>query len=160
MFAEEFLDVRANSRRSPAGLIILPMKNFDRNFTVLCAAVMALALLISSAMAATLSDNDKQFLAGYEKIRAALAADDLSTAKAAAKDIGDEGSELGNAASLKDARAGFEKLTSRAKTLAAGQSGYYVAHCPMLKKDWVQTSEKISNPYGGKDMATCGEIQK
>jgi len=30
----------------------------------------------------------------------------------------------------------------------------------MLKKDWVQTSEKIGNPYYGKEMAGCGEIKK
>jgi len=58
------------------------------------------------------------------------------------------------------ARATFEKLSDKAKQLAAGQSGYYVVHCPMLNKDWVQTSEKIANPYYGKEMATCGEIKK
>lgn len=30
----------------------------------------------------------------------------------------------------------------------------------MVKKDWVQTSEKISNPYAGKEMLTCGSIKK
>ena len=44
--------------------------------------------------------------------------------------------------------------------MAAGQSGYYVVNCPMVKKDWVQISEKIGNPYYGKEMATCGEIKK
>lgn len=136
------------------------MRNFNRDLTIVLSSLTAFSCVISFAMAAALSDNDKQFLAGYEKVRAALAADDLSTAKAAAKEIGDEGSEITKAASLKDARAGFEKLSTRAKTIVAGQSGYYVAHCPMLKKDWVQTSEKISNPYGGKEMVTCGDIQK
>jgi hypothetical protein len=136
------------------------MKNFNRDLAIGLASLTAFACVISFAMAATLSGNDKQFLAGYERVRAALAADDLSTAKAAVKEIGDEGSEIAKAASLKDARTGFEKLSNRAKALVAGQSGYYVMHCPMLKKDWVQTSEKISNPYGGKEMVTCGEIQK
>jgi hypothetical protein len=136
------------------------MKNFNRDLAIVLAGLTAFACAISFAMAATLSDNDKQFLAGYEKVRAALAADDLSTAKAAAKEIGDGGGEITKAASLKDARASFEKLSTRAKAIVAGQSGYYVAHCPMLKKDWVQTSDKISNPYGGKEMVTCGEIQK
>jgi hypothetical protein len=110
--------------------------------------------------AAPLSDADKQFLARYEKVRNALAADDLAAARTAAGDLGDEGAELSKSSSLKDARAAFEKLSNKAKQLAAGQSGYYVAHCPMLKKDWVQTSEKIANPYGGKEMVTCGEIKK
>lgn len=130
------------------------------NFRTLLAAVIASTLIALSAQAANLSDKDKQFLAGYDKVHTALAADDLASAKSAAKHLGDEGSDIAKAESLKDARAGFEKVSSRAKTLVTGQSGYYVAHCPMLKKDWVQTSEKISNPYGGQDMLTCGEIRK
>jgi hypothetical protein len=30
----------------------------------------------------------------------------------------------------------------------------------MLKKDWVQTSETITNPYSGSKMLHCGEIEK
>src|SRR5438270_5994014 len=105
--------------------------------------------------AAPLSDADQQFLARYEKVRNGLAADDLGAAKTAAGDLGDEGADLAKSSSLKDARAAFEKLSDKAKQLAAGQTGYYVAHCPMLKKDWVQTSEKIANPYWGKEMVTC-----
>src|SRR5437764_5693535 len=119
-----------------------------------------LALTSATAGAATLSDKDKQFLAGYEKAHTALAADDLSSAKAAGSDLGTEGAELSKSSSLKDARAAVEKLSVKAKQLAAGQSGYHVYHCPMLKKDWVQTSMTISNPYGGKGMVGCGEIQK
>ena len=124
------------------------------------AAAIAITAIAVSAQAANLSDKDKQFLTGYEKVHTALAADDLSAAKSAAKDLGEEGSDIAQAGSLKDARAGFEKLSNRAKTLVAGQSGYHVAHCPMLNKDWVQTSTTISNPYGGKEMVGCGEIQK
>jgi hypothetical protein len=122
-------------------------------FAVICAS-------LSSASAAPLSDKDKQFLSAYEKAHTALAADDLNGAKAAAIDLGNEGAELSKSSSLKDARAAFEKLSAKAKQLAAGQSGYYVYHCPMLKKDWVQTSTTVANPYAGKDMVSCGEIQK
>ena len=124
------------------------------------AATIAITAIAVSAQAANLSDKDKQFLAGYEEVHTALVADDLSTAKSAAKDLGEEGSDIAQAGSLKDARAGFEQLSNRAKTLVAGQSGYHVAHCPMLNKDWVQTSTTIANPYGGKEMVGCGEIQK
>jgi hypothetical protein len=124
-------------------------------FTALCVA-------FTSAIGAAgpLSESEKQFLVAYEKARTALAADDLSGAKAAANDLGAEGGDLAKSNSLKEARAAFEKLSEKAKQLAAGQPGYYVVHCPMLKKDWVQTSEKIANPYYGKEMATCGEIKK
>ena len=114
----------------------------------------------ATMQAAPLSETDKQFLARYEKVRSALAADDLGAARTAAGDLGEEGVSLAKSSLLKDARAAFEKLSDKAKQLAAGQTGFYVVHCPMLKKDWVQTSEKIANPYFGKEMATCGEIKK
>ena len=123
-------------------------------------AAVCLALTSATANAATLSDKDKQFLAGYEKAHTALAADDLNGAKAAGGDLGTEGAELSNSSSLKDARAAFEKLSAKAKELAAGQPGYYLYYCPMLKKDWVQTSTTTANPYAGKDMVGCGQIQK
>ena len=123
----------------------------------LIAVCIAFAGLIE---AAPLSDADQQFLARYEKVYRALALDDLAAAKTAAGDLGDQGAELAKSSSLKDARAAFEKLSDKAKQLAAGQSGYYVVHCPMLKKDWVQTNEKIANPYYGKAMSACGEIKK
>jgi hypothetical protein len=110
--------------------------------------------------AESLSDYDKQFLAVYEKVRSALVADDLGGARAAANDLRDDGVTLAKSSSLKEARVAFEKLSEKAKKLAAGQSGYYVVNCPMLKKDWVQSSEKIGNPYYGKEMASCGEIRK
>ena len=128
--------------------------------TTLLSAAIAFGLSASLGHAADLSDQDKKFLTSYEKIHIALAADDLAGAKAAAADLGDSGSDIAKANTLTDARAGFEKLSSHAKTVAADQSGYHVAHCPMLNKDWVQTSTTIANPYGGKEMIGCGEIQK
>ena len=110
--------------------------------------------------AAELSNTNKQFLEGYEKVRSALAADDLAAAKTAAGLLGQEGAPLSKSTSLTEARKAFEKLSDKAQHVASGQSGYYIVTCPMLKKDWVQTSEKIANPYYGKEMATCGEIKK
>lgn len=136
------------------------MKKTINNFRTVLATTIAITAIAISGQAANLSDKDKQFLSGYEKVHTALAADDLFTAKSAAKDLGEGGNDIAQAGSLKDARAGFEKLSNRAKTLVAGQSGYHVAHCPMLNKDWVQTSTTIANPYGGKEMIGCGEIQK
>ena len=131
----------------------------DKLTTLFCAAI-AFAVIASLGQAANLSDQDKQFLTSYEKIHTALAADDLAVAKSAAAELGDPGSDIANAKSLQEARSAFEKLSHQAKTKIAGQSGYYVAHCPMLNKDWVQTSTTISNPYGGKEMIGCGEIKK
>jgi hypothetical protein len=135
------------------------MKKSIHKLRMLLAAVIAIAALCSG-LAANLSDKDKQFLAGYEKVHAALVADDLVGVKKAAADLGPAGASLGKSDSLKEARDAFEKLSAQAKQLAAGQPGYHVFHCPMLNKDWVQTSTTISNPYGGKEMVGCGEIQK
>jgi hypothetical protein len=136
------------------------MKISKGKLTTLFAAAIAFVMIASFGHAANLSDQDEKFLTSYEKIHVALAADDLSGAKSAAAELGDLGSNIARANSLKNARIGFEKLSAQAKTIVAGQSGYHVAHCPMLNKDWVQTSTTISNPYGGKEMMGCGEIQK
>jgi hypothetical protein len=135
----------------------MKMPRINRFITFMAGCVALTAGLVE---AGPLADADKQFLARYEKVRWALSADDLGAAKTAAGDLGEEGAELAKSSSLKDARAAFETLSEKAKQLAAGQSGFYVVHCPMLNKDWVQTSEKIANPYYGKEMATCGEIKK
>ena len=111
------------------------------------------------ARAAELGQEDKQFLAGYEKARAALAADDLASAKKAGSELGEPGVALANSDTIKTARAEFSKLSDRAVTLAKDQAGYHVMHCPMLKKDWVQTSKEVANPYAGKAMLTCGEVK-
>jgi hypothetical protein len=136
------------------------MKISQHKLTTLFSATIAFAVTASLGHAANLSDQDKKFLTSYEKIHVALAADDLASAKAAATELGDQGSDIAKGKSLQEARSAFEKLSGQAKTKIAGQSGYYVAHCPMLNKDWVQTSTTISNPYGGKEMVGCGEIKK
>jgi hypothetical protein len=125
-------------------------------------AAMALPVIgfAVSLEAATLSDQDKQFLAAYGRAHDALVADDLARAKKAAPDLGPDGSDLAKCKSLDEARSAFEKLSDKATKLAAGQPGYYVAHCPMKNKDWVQTSTKVANPYGGKEMISCGQIKK
>jgi len=137
------------------------MKPNDKRISVVFAA-MAFTLigLAVSLQAAALSDQEKQFLSAYSKAHDALAADDLDGVKKAAGDLGSDGAELAKSTSLKDARTAFEKLSVKAKQLTAGQSGYYVYHCPMLNKDWVQTSTTIANPYSGKGMMSCGEIRK
>jgi hypothetical protein len=100
-------------------------------------------------------------LAGYEKVRAALAADDLAGAKNAGKNLGPPfGFPIWNSRTLEEARRAFAVMSVHAVNVASGQTGYYVMHCPMLSKDWVQTSKQIANPYGGKEMITCGEIRR
>ena len=114
----------------------------------------------ASLAAAELTDNDKQFLGNYEKVRTALAADDLDATKKAADQLGDQGAAIAKSDTIAAARKEFEKLSERALGMTKDQEGYYHAYCPMLKKDWVQTSKDISNPYAGKSMPTCGVIKR
>ena len=121
----------------------------------------ALLLPLPTSNAADLSADDKKFLAGYEKVRAALAADDLNAAKQAAGELGEEGGAIAQSEKIEAARSEFSKLSERAIQLGRGQSGYYVVKCPMIKDaNWLQPSGKISNPYAGKSMLECGVIKK
>ena len=127
-------------------------------------ALMAVAIVLlfntaGSAAGRDLSSGDKQFLAAYGKIQTALAADDLDAAKTAAKDLSAAGADVAKSKSLEDARAAVGKLSITAEKLAAGAPGYYVFHCGMVNKDWVQTSKETANPYTGKEMAGCGEAK-
>ncbi|MDP3073785.1 MAG: DUF3347 domain-containing protein [Opitutaceae bacterium] len=134
---------------------------------------------------APLNDDQKAFLSQYEAVRAALAADDLAATKKAAAAIPTQPKtplkeplteeqqdrqakfaglvkKIATADSLKTARAEFKALSKRAIHYAEGKEGYFVANCPMVEGgegDWVQTSKKISNPYFGKSMLTCGSIK-
>lgn len=113
------------------------------------------------AHASALTDAQKQFLSGYEAVRAALAADDLAAAKTAAAALAGSppAASLTKAQSLDVARVSFKKLSNQAVQLTNGQMGYYVAYCSMADSDWVQTTKKISNPYLGQRMSTCGNIK-
>ena len=129
------------------------------NYKKISALFAAIAFAVS-LQAAALSDQDRQFLTAYGKAHDALVADDLAGVQKAAADLGPDGAELSKSKSLDEARSAFGKLSDKAVKLAVGRPGYYVAHCPMKNKDWVQTSTTIANPYGGKEMISCGEIKK
>ncbi len=117
-------------------------------------------VLCLTSRAADLSAGDKEFLAKYEKVRAALANDNLEDAKKAAGELGEEGAALSKSDKIATARTEFSKLSDHAIKLASGQSGYYIVNCPMVQKDWVQPTGAISNPYAGQSMPTCGAIRK
>lgn len=139
--------------------------------SLLCAFFALLASLVrADEKRPTLTAEQKTFLAQYESIRAALAADDLAVTRKAAAALTapsapatDAAGKIATAESLAAAREAFKPLSKEAVALAAGQPGYYHAHCPMVPKeegDWVQISKKINNPYFGKSMLTCGSLEK
>ena len=110
---------------------------------------------------AELTKAQTKFLANYEGVRASLAADDLEAAKRSAANITESqaATQLSKAPSLNAGRVAFKKLSAEAIQIAKGHEGYYVANCPMAGSDWIQVTTKISNPYLGREMATCGSIK-
>lgn len=123
--------------------------------------------------AADTMDMKPEILSAYVKISAALAADDLAAAKAAAgtvaehagmsennKAIAPKAEAVATAKDLEAAREAFKSLSAAVEPLAAGEKGYVVMNCPMMNADWVQTSKEVKNPYFGKAMLTCGGPKK
>jgi hypothetical protein len=86
-------------------------------------SVVALVALDLPSNAAQLTDENKQFLAAYDKVHDALVADDLAGARKAAGDLGPQGSELANSKSLDEARNAFAKLSAEAAKMVTRQSG-------------------------------------
>ena len=137
------------------------MKLTHSNLAAIVLCSLAAVTLIPALRAADLSEADKKFLTVYEHVRAALAADNLAEAKKAAVDLAEEGAaDREGRFHHHRARRVFATLSEHAIKLATDRSGYYVVNCPMLKKDWVQPNGKISNPYAGRSMPTCGMIKK
>jgi hypothetical protein len=114
----------------------------------------------------------------YFRIQTALSDDktdgvkaDALAIKTAATSLGEAGTKivatadaLSSTSDLAAARAAFSALSDAVvayseKTKAAGD-GVHTMFCPMANKQWMQKGEKISNPYYGKSMLTCGEKKK
>ena len=103
----------------------------------------------------------EKFLIPYEQVLKALVQQDLPAAKEAAHTLPNgAGSDLENAKDIKAARDAFATISQTAEKMAAGVPGYHVFYCPMAKKDWVQQTTAVANPYEGKDMLTCGVEKK
>jgi hypothetical protein len=114
----------------------------------------------------------------YFRIQTALSDDktdgvkaDALAIKTAATSLGEAGTKivatadaLSSTSDLAAARAAFSALSDAVvafseKTKAAGD-GVHTMFCPMANKQWMQKGEKVSNPYYGKSMLTCGEKKK
>ena len=140
------------------------MKILESNVVLVTIAAAISASAHQSGAGASHEAADIEFLRGYENVRAALASDNLGAAKNAAAAIkeNENADALAKSASLADAREAFKKLSKRAVHVASDHEGYFIANCPMVKNgggNWVQTTGKVSNPYFGKSMLTCGSIK-
>ncbi|MFA5057158.1 MAG: hypothetical protein WC485_03520 [Opitutaceae bacterium] len=131
-----------------------------------------LILMGVAATAARAADNRLALLPLYERVSSALCADDLATARAAARNLAVEAVRLhhdpiarsaktvARADDLGSARNAFKVLSHEAVALARQQGGYFIMTCPMAQADWVQSTREVANPYFGKDMPTCGALKE
>ena len=128
----------------------------------ICSGLLALTLPIAATHAADPPSADSEkFLVPYEQVLKALVDENLNAAKDAAHALPDhDGDKIQHADNLKAARDAFAELSQTAEKMVQGQPGYHVFYCPMAKKDWVQQSTTVANPYMGKDMLTCGVEKK
>ncbi len=113
----------------------------------------------------------------YLKIQAALADDSLtgvaenaeaistavqSNAKMLPEEVGMRAETLAKSSDLKSARATFAPLSDALiKYLNDhhAKAAYEELYCPMARANWLQADKNVNNPYLGKAMASCGEIQ-
>ncbi|MCX5660280.1 MAG: efflux RND transporter periplasmic adaptor subunit [Planctomycetota bacterium] len=136
------------------------------------AATQPATMPVSASVSASTDDVASAYLAlakayADDKIDAVAA---KRLAEAAAK-IADG---LPSAAALRDAaralegknieaqRKTFQAITAAAMELFSlappAKAKLLVAHCPMVKADWLTDSREIRNPYAGAEMLTCGSI--
>ena len=140
---------------------IFPAMHTTRRFlpTLLCGVALLAAPL--AGRAAPLSDDDSKFMTIYEQVLKALVTDNLNAAKDAAHAMpGSAGQGILDAKDLKAARESFAVMSQTAEQKIAGNPDFHVFYCPMAKKDWVQRTTTVANPYMGKDMLDCGVPKK
>jgi multidrug efflux pump subunit AcrA (membrane-fusion protein) len=105
---------------------------------------------VAGAVVDKLVDEAKR-LAGVSQTAVATAAARVTKAAGALKDK-----------DLEAQRGLLAELSARVIELARntpppGQT-LYVANCPMVEADWLQTEEKLANPYMGSRMLRCGSL--
>lgn len=133
-------------------------------------------LIVGGSVAA--SESLKAIVESYVTIQEQLAADKIDGVKAPARAIAARAAAMGqdgvaialaatnleSASNINAAREAFGALTEA--VIKAGNAegwkdvkGVRLAFCPMVKQSWLQTSDKIKNPYYGNSMLTCGEFK-
>lgn len=110
------------------------------------------------ALARSFADDKTDPAAAKRLVEAAgKLAGDLPAARA----LRDEAAKLGTQG-IEEQRKVFRAVTAAAAELftLAPPAGVelLIAHCPMVKADWLTDSREIRNPYAGAEMLTCGSI--
>jgi Protein of unknown function (DUF3347) len=147
--------------------------------TILLAAAVGLlaGTIVHAADNPALTGPVKSVFGHYLKIQVDLANDSLTgvaeNADAISKavhadanllpaEVGTQAETLAKASDLKLARAAFKPLSDSLIKYLAGhkaKDAYVQVYCPMAKASWLQADKNVNNPYLGKAMSECGEIQ-
>lgn len=123
-------------------------------------------------LAATVVAAPADLFSAYEQTRQALVRQSLTDVQDAAKqlagaargerqkEIARRADALAAASDLPTARRAFGAVSDIAVQYRNSLVGMrpYVAYCSMERKSWLQPTRKISNPYVGADMASCGQL--
>lgn len=147
--------------------------------TLMIRGALFVMLVVAATGVARAGDPLLTMLDPYFRIQSALSDDKTDGVKAdaaaiatAAKAMGESGAPIATAADalastadLGGARTAFSQLSDAViafseSTKAEAGDGVHAMYCPMAKKQWVQKGDKVSNPYYGKAMLTCGEKKK
>lgn len=63
---------------------------------------------------------------------------------------------------IKGQRAKLKSLSAKTielvRTRPPSEGTLFTIHCPMVDADWIQTTEKVANPYYGAEMLQCGQV--
>ena len=126
-----------------------------------------------------LTEPVKSVFDNYLKIESALANDSIDGVASNASAIGSavrgdlmkmlspemaaQADALAKTKDLAKARGVFKRLSKSLIQYLADHkitSAYAEVYCPMAKASWLQSGNKIDNPYLGASMRGCGRIQK
>jgi hypothetical protein len=74
------------------------------------------------------------------------------------------GEHIGESTDIAHQREHFQKLSDDfyglIKNMKNNDITLYRQYCPMKKAYWLSQSDKIANPYFGKEMDECGEVKE
>jgi len=74
------------------------------------------------------------------------------------------GEHIGESTDIAHQREHFQKLSDDfyglIKNIKINDVTLYRQYCPMKKAYWLSQSDKITNPYYGKEMDECGEVKE
>ena len=143
------ISARAGHRTFPneeTGALMEPMKSVFDNY-----------LKIQSALA---NDSMEGVASSASAIGSAVRGDSM---KMLSLQVADQADALAKTKNLASAREAFKPLSKSLIQYLADHnitSAYVEVYCPMAKASWLQTGDKINNPYLDASMRGCGEIQK